>query len=237
MFQHLDDPIPLAPASKAQIQADIDRGAGLRRRRRSVVVATPLGAAAVTAAAIAFSAWSSGPTQDENIAPAAPPAQSSPTSALSGPPNTAEPAYSACPDPVGDSTGDPDLMLVALDRPAYPFIHFHWDGSQLPPAGTVEALFDVTSADGQRSRQLVVVIVDGTVDSQYVLNPATGERQLLDPDLVGGATPQQGVELSADALGATFPGSAFTPLGGGWVWTASVAVDGTVVDVCDDMVP
>jgi hypothetical protein len=238
MFQHLDDPVPLPSASIAQRQADMDRGAGLRRRRRAAVVAVPFGAAVLTAVVVAFSSWSSGLTE---TGPAAPPAQSSSPPTLSGPPNTAEPVYSACPDPVGDSAGEPDLRLVALDGAAYPLIHYHWDGSHLPRTGNVEALFLATSADGRQSRQLGVVIVDGTVKSQFVLNPATGEQQTLDPgadiDTSGGGGPQQGVDLSVNSLNAVFPGSAFMALGAEWTWTASITVDGAVVDVCDQMVP
>jgi hypothetical protein len=241
MFQHLDDPIPLPPASMAQIEADIDRGEGLRRRRRVLAVVIPAGVAVVTAVAVAFPTWS-GPAHDKTVRPAAPPTESSAAPTLDRSPNTAEPAYSACPDPVGDSVGAPDLTLVALDRPTFPFIHFHWDGTRLPATGTVEALFEMTSADGQRSRRLVVVIVDGTVVSQYVLDPATGKQEFLNPDALTDVTSEDGaavraVGLDPDGLGATFPASAFMPLGGGWTWTASIAVDQKVVDVCDHLVP
>jgi hypothetical protein len=234
MFQHLDDPVPLPPASSDQIRSDMDRGTDLRRRRRALV-AIPLGAVVLGAAVAAFFLALAGPATTTE--PAAPPAQSSPVSTVSGVPNTAEPAYSACPDPVGDTVEDPDLALVALDRPAFPFIHYHWGGSSLPSSGTVDALFTATSADGQRSRQLVVVVIGGDVMSQSVLDPATGRRQSLDPgaltDTSVGGVRQRAVELTADGLGATFPASAFMPLGQGWNWTASIAVDGRVVDVCD----
>jgi len=230
MFQQLDDPLPLPASSSAERQAVIKRGTALRRRRRALAVALPLGVAAAVTAVAVGSGLAFRPTPSSTFAPAASPMPTFDWSA----PNTAGPAYTACDDPVGDSAGDPDLMLVSLDRPAYPFIHFHWDGSRLPAVGTVETLFEATSADGQRSRRLVVVLVDEVVEGQFVLDPATGVRQDVDEARLRALQAQHAADESAEtAVGASFPGSAVMPLGDGWTWTASVTVDGTVVDTAD----
>jgi hypothetical protein len=205
------------------------------RRVRALRTVVPLGAAL----AIASCNASSEPPLSAPVSSAS--STESPSgSSAEEPPNRAEPAYSACSDPAGDSTGYPDLILVALDRPAYPFIHFHWDRSRLPADASVEALFSATSADGQRSRHFVVVIRNGSTESQYVLDPGTGERvvQRQKRDAGSASTAEAGrnsvdIDFSSEGVSASFPGSTVSPLSGGWTWTASVAVNGTVVDVCD----
>lgn len=237
MFQRLDDPMALPPASREQRQATINRGQVLRRRRRARAITIPFGIAAVAASVVGLFAWSSSPAEHSTPQPATSPVHSPTVLVLEVTSQPAEPAYSACGDRVGDSAGAPDLAWVGLDRPAFPFIHYHWDGSRLPRTGSVEALFSATSADGKRSRQLVVEIVDGTVVDQFVRDPRTGNQQTIVHDAFTDTTVdgvlQQAVELSADGLGASFPGAATSPLGDGWTWTASISVDGAVVDSCD----
>ncbi len=78
MFQHLDDPVPLPPASVHQRQADVARGRALRRRRRGLVAGVPV---VVGALAVALTV-SSGQTRDSTVAPAAPvPSSPAPTEA------------------------------------------------------------------------------------------------------------------------------------------------------------
>jgi hypothetical protein len=237
MYQQLDDPVALPPSTREQRQATLIRGAALRRRRRrAMAVAIPFGAAAVAVAVAGLVALSSDPTRSTAPVPAATPSRSAvlPLGVRAAP---ADAAFGGCSDPVGDSVGDPDLIGVALDRPVFPFIHFHWDGSRLPRTGSVEALFWATSADGQRSRQLIVEIVDGKVVDQFVRDPDTGVEQTVVHDAFTDTTVdgvrQRAVELSADALGASFPGAAFSPLRDGWTFVASIKVDGAVVDSCD----
>ncbi len=158
-----------------------------------------------------------------------------------GPPQSTvipgEPKFSACVDPVGDSVGAPDLTLVALERPAWPFIHFHWDGSSLPATGAATALFWATSADGSQSRKFVVELENRVIVSEYVLDPATGAREILDyrafTDTTVDGKRQRSVMLSADSLGASFPGASTEPLGISWTWTASITIDEAIVDTCD----
>ena len=237
MFQRLDDPVALPPSSREQRQATVDRGEVLRRRRRARAIAIPFGVAAVAASVVAVFALSSSPADHSLPMPGAPPVHSSEVLPLQATSHPAGPAFSVCSDPVGDSTGGPDLTMVSLDRPAFPFIDYQWVGSGFPRTGSVQVLFWATSADGQLSRQLVVDIVDGTVVGQFVRDPRTGDQQSVPFDGVTDTSvdgvPQRAVILSAAGLGTSFPGAATSPLGEGWTWTASVIVDGALVDSCD----
>ena len=79
MLQHLDDPVPLAPASAEQRRADMVRGAALRRRRRALAVGIPSGVAVAVALVVGLTALSPGPANDATVVPAAEPAESSAT--------------------------------------------------------------------------------------------------------------------------------------------------------------
>lgn len=45
------------------------------------------------------------------------------------------------------------------------------------------------------------------------------------------------LDATGNAVGASFPAALMAPLGTGWAWTASVSVDGTLVDICDKPIP
>jgi len=77
MLQHLDDPVPLPPASVHQRRADVERGAALRRRRRALIAGVPTVAAVLTALAVGLTALPDGPAYDRTVAPAAAPARPS----------------------------------------------------------------------------------------------------------------------------------------------------------------
>ena len=81
MLQHLDDPVPLPPASAGQRRAVVERGAALRRRRRALAVGIPSGVSVAVAAAlvVGLTAPSPGPTNGRPVAPAAAPAEPSAT--------------------------------------------------------------------------------------------------------------------------------------------------------------
>lgn len=79
MLQHLDDRVPLPPASAEQRRADMARGAALRRRRRALAVGVPSGVAVAAALVFGLTALSPGPTNGRTVAPAVAPAESSET--------------------------------------------------------------------------------------------------------------------------------------------------------------
>jgi len=71
MFQQLDDPLPLPASSSAERQAVIKRGTALRRGRRALAVALPLGVAAAVTAVAVGSGLAFGP-RTSDLAPAGP---------------------------------------------------------------------------------------------------------------------------------------------------------------------
>ena len=222
MFQHLDDPLPLPDYNPQQRQAVLSRGDSLRRRQRVGLLGVPVAAAVVVASAVWVLGVSPGPSGRETLTPAAPPPP--PLLSLEEPSRTTMPVFGACPDPVGDSAGEPDVSLFSFDRPFYPFVHYHWEIGSLPSVGVAELKFEATSADGLRSRQLVARTVDGDVVEQFVRDPQTGAR--LDVPHNAEVEPKSG-------LSAGFPGGALAGLGDGWAWVGSLSIDGTVVDSCD----
>lgn len=233
MYQQLDDPVALPPSTREQRLATLIRGETLRRRRRAWGVAIPLGAAAVAAAVVGLFTLSGDPTHSTTPAPAASPTRSSAVLPLEKTDTPAVTAFGSCSDPVGDSAGDPDLTLVSGDRPAFPYIYYQWTGSSFPRIGSVEAIYWATSADGQRSRQLVVEIIDGKVVDQFVRDPLTGVRQTVLHDALTDTGEPAVSPPTADGLGASFPGAALSPLRDGFTWVAVIKVNGAVVDSCD----
>jgi hypothetical protein len=213
------------------LPAEVRQRAEHRRRiQRRVGGALVSAGVVVVAVAVAVNLGSEGRSTP---APAST-SSTSPTATASH--RVAEPAVSFCRDAVGDSIGGPDLTLVSLDRPAWPFIDFNWDG-KLPQTGSVEALFTATSADRQSSRQLGVDISDGQVVSQYVRDPQTGDLQELNfnafTDTKVNGVRQRAVGLSAHGLGASWRPAATSPLGDGWTWTASILIDQRPIDTCN----
>lgn len=79
-------------------------------------------------------------------------------------------------------------------------------------------LFEATSADGLRSRQLVQRTVDGEVVEQFLRDPRTGARR----------------DVPHTLASASFPLGAFSGLRDRWTWVASLSIDGTIMDSCDE---
>lgn len=65
MFEHLDDPVPLAPSTREERLATVHRGDSLRRRRRAKSIA----AGAAAAALVAAFAWSPVLRDDSAVPP------------------------------------------------------------------------------------------------------------------------------------------------------------------------
>ena len=222
MFQDLDDPLPLPASSREQRHAVISRGYSLRRRRRARAIGVPLGAAGVAASAVLLLSFAPEPSGGDRLTPAALPP---PVLDLDEAAQTTFPAYTACLDPVGDSTRKPDISLFSLDRPHVPFVHYSWQTGTLPSEGVVELRFEATSADGLRSRQLVQRTVAGEVVEQFLRDPRTGARRDVPH------SPNH--NLGDLTLGASFPGGALSGLGPGWNWVGYLSINGAVTDSCD----
>ena len=82
MLHHLDDPVPLQPATAAERRATAGRGEALRRRRRALAVAVPTAVAVAGALVVGLTALSPGRTSGRTDAPAVAPAASSTTGSV-----------------------------------------------------------------------------------------------------------------------------------------------------------
>lgn len=129
-----------------------------------------------------------------------------------------------CAEKVGDSKGDMDLTHASISvRKQSIEVNYEWKG-EVPEAGSVLWVVNITSGSGGDSRQLGYKRVDGSESALFVYRMADARQVNLDS--VGK------VDEGTGSLRASFPYKAVADLGDDWKWEAILNVSGEDLDLC-----
>ena len=150
-------------------------------------------------------------TEPTNAAPTAEPTEES-----------SEPVSDTCKDTKGD--GRPvDLKSIKVTRDEVGLTVVVKVIGPLPRTDTAMVGINVSSGDGEMSRQLAVKWVDGNAPGPFIFDMGSAEQENL---------PASAFKVDGRTIAIDFPAESVSDLGEGWEWSAFSNAAGDDVDAC-----
>lgn len=139
-------------------------------------------------------------------------------------PKAATQPMDECADAAGDG-GTVDIQNVTLYAGSGGGVTAFFElAKPLPKSDTAMVGVFVSSADGERSRQLGIRWVDGQTPGPFVFDFGNSRQMNLDSDKV--------TETASQYIAADFPASTVADLGVGWKWSTFANAAGNDTDAC-----